>query len=109
MNCQGWVGKLSTEGAPAVWIKGKTAVLLSDGGAPLGHTGGNDDRVFCQTKRYGSRNGDRPKQNCKVIALCLRCTLQAAGILKGLLAATERRSEERRVGKECRSRWSPYH
>src|SRR5258708_31834372 len=25
------------------------------------------------------------------------------------LTATERRSEERRVGKECRSRWSPYH
>jgi len=24
-------------------------------------------------------------------------------------AATPRRSEERRVGKECRSRWSPYH
>ena len=23
--------------------------------------------------------------------------------------ATVRRSEERRVGKECRSRWSPYH
>ena len=22
---------------------------------------------------------------------------------------TEKRSEERRVGKECRSRWSPYH
>ena len=22
---------------------------------------------------------------------------------------TTRRSEERRVGKECRSRWSPYH
>ena len=22
---------------------------------------------------------------------------------------TESRSEERRVGKECRSRWSPYH
>ena len=25
------------------------------------------------------------------------------------LAYTEGRSEERRVGKECRSRWSPYH
>ena len=25
------------------------------------------------------------------------------------LAAAEARSEERRVGKECRSRWSPYH
>ena len=24
-------------------------------------------------------------------------------------AAAELRSEERRVGKECRSRWSPYH
>ena len=23
--------------------------------------------------------------------------------------ARKRRSEERRVGKECRSRWSPYH
>jgi len=25
------------------------------------------------------------------------------------LFVTENRSEERRVGKECRSRWSPYH
>src|SRR3712207_9126309 len=29
--------------------------------------------------------------------------------LKELTAAEEARSEERRVGKECRSRWSPYH
>ena len=38
-------------------------------------------------------------------------TLRQA-ILKGELAPGERlmeRSEERRVGKECRSRWSPYH
>ena len=27
----------------------------------------------------------------------------------GRLKGVERRSEERRVGKECRSRWSPYH
>ena len=26
-----------------------------------------------------------------------------------MLIAALRRSEERRVGKECRSRWSPYH
>src|SRR2546430_12950650 len=31
----------------------------------------------------------------------LMCAAQAAGVLL--------RSEERRVGKECRSRWSPYH
>src|SRR5690606_19024532 len=30
------------------------------------------------------------------------------GLLFKSLGFTERRSEERRVGKECRSRWSPY-
>src|ERR1041384_3183552 len=29
--------------------------------------------------------------------------------LSYIIAAVEVRSEERRVGKECRSRWSPYH
>ena len=33
-----------------------------------------------------------------------------AGLSKDDAArALEARSEERRVGKECRSRWSPYH
>src|SRR2546430_3330580 len=32
-----------------------------------------------------------------------------AGKLNGVMPATTPRSEERRVGKECRSRWSPYH
>src|SRR3712207_4008724 len=32
------------------------------------------------------------------------------GVRESILRATrEARSEERRVGKECRSRWSPYH
>src|SRR5690554_4077465 len=34
--------------------------------------------------------------------------LAGEGLLCGLYA-NELRSEERRVGKECRSRWSPYH
>ena len=29
--------------------------------------------------------------------------------LREVLKTIEKRSEERRVGKECRSRWSPYH
>ena len=39
-------------------------------------------------------------------------TLGLAYALKGLVRQTglgDTRSEERRVGKECRSRWSPYH
>ena len=30
-------------------------------------------------------------------------------LAKLVLQAKKTRSEERRVGKECRSRWSPYH
>src|SRR3712207_9381642 len=30
-------------------------------------------------------------------------------VLAPLFGSLDRRSEERRVGKECRSRWSPYH
>src|SRR2546430_11197234 len=38
-----------------------------------------------------------------VVALADRDGIQVHGEPRG------RRSEERRVGKECRSRWSPYH
>ena len=31
------------------------------------------------------------------------------GVLTARASAPMERSEERRVGKECRSRWSPYH
>ena len=36
----------------------------------------------------------RPKQTCELFGIDLKAL---------------HRSEERRVGKECRSRWSPYH
>ena len=32
-----------------------------------------------------------------------------AALIDAFTAGAEARSEERRVGKECRSRWSPYH
>jgi len=38
--------------------------------------------------------------------------IASGGVFKTTLGLAERfgkRSEERRVGKECRSRWSPYH
>ena len=43
-----------------------------------------------------------PESPFKVEALC--STERSAGAAQALC-----RSEERRVGKECRSRWSPYH
>ena len=55
-------------------------------------------------------NGDDPRQT-KVFSG--RVLHQRASYSKDrrivLCHETEKRSEERRVGKECRSRWSPYH
>ena len=39
----------------------------------------------------------------------LSTRLNASGSGLGRLVKAVGRSEERRVGKECRSRWSPYH
>ena len=36
-------------------------------------------------------------------------TLTSPGCPAGPMITNDVRSEERRVGKECRSRWSPYH
>ena len=48
------------------------------------------------------------------IASCQHLCPQASGAEEELLPGVDVllevfRSEERRVGKECRSRWSPYH
>ena len=48
----------------------------------------------------------RPKLRESYILDTLECG-EASFAMACLLA--NRRSEERRVGKECRSRWSPYH
>ena len=39
----------------------------------------------------------------------LSLALSAALVITGASFEGTKRSEERRVGKECRSRWSPYH
>ena len=41
--------------------------------------------------------------------LKLGMKILAAPVVLALALFTWGRSEERRVGKECRSRWSPYH
>ena len=50
---------------------------------------------------------DADSYQCKVYATIL--SLLPPVIAIGLALITKERSEERRVGKECRSRWSPYH
>ena len=49
----------------------------------------------------------QPKKRQRARVHGFRSRMSTAGGRKVL--AARRRSEERRVGKECRSRWSPYH
>src|SRR5690554_1719480 len=44
-----------------------------------------------------------------MIFISVNTPTKTYGIGKGMAADLKYRSEERRVGKECRSRWSPYH
>src|ERR1035441_866757 len=71
-------------------------------------------------KKDSSRKDILVKQNRRWIVactalLCMLCVGLAYGAsdgkkvkINGLITGRDR-SEERRVGKECRSRWSPYH
>jgi len=58
-----------------------------------------------------SCGGGTPKAN---VVAAVSVPVNTISLNKGDVAqlspsATDKRSEERRVGKECRSRWSPYH
>ena len=55
---------------------------------------GKNDRLF---EVPSAANTVREEKNCRAVAAFLKA------------AQAKWRSEERRVGKECRSRWSPYH
>ena len=49
------------------------------------------------------------KQQLIEIGQRLRQRRQELGLTREKMSELADRSEERRVGKECRSRWSPYH
>src|ERR1039457_6139398 len=48
-----------------------------------------------------------PRCTCETAAILHQAAIEA-GAPEGIVQCVDR-SEERRVGKECRSRWSPYH
>ena len=60
--------------------------------------------VYSVDKRYGCRCHAFPYYH--MIAVAVVCLQHRT---MGEVQQQHRRSEERRVGKECRSRWSPYH
>src|SRR3712207_9046750 len=55
------------------------------------------------------REVERIPQSASRFGLQAETRLHEGGVASNRGSALPRRSEERRVGKECRSRWSPYH
>ena len=71
--------------------------VLAKVGEVYGHTFEYEDLLMggCSIDVYGESLTDE--------------TLEKAKACDSVLLGAVGRSEERRVGKECRSRWSPYH
>src|SRR5256885_4669219 len=66
------------------------------------------DFVKRHTSFVGDKLGeDRVRASANVLRAA--CDTRAPIIAKLHTSLRRERSEERRVGKECRSRWSPYH
>ena len=66
-------------------------------------------RLFLQgtalaTAGFGLTAGKEQKRGEKSFKVCATLDQQKVSFYADVI-----RSEERRVGKECRSRWSPYH
>src|SRR5256884_8668964 len=71
------------------------------------------DQLIYLTDVAGVLNGERVLSivTCEEIESLVQSRVVSGGMVLKLEAAKRaiERSEERRVGKECRSRWSPYH
>ena len=67
--------------------------------------GAERDQIFIKTRRRQKGPGQYQRQHDKPGRLFE--VREGGG--RFLVNFTRSRSEERRVGKECRSRWSPYH
>src|SRR2546426_7508081 len=84
----------------------------------------SDTFIFCDFFFFSSRrrhtrlqgdwssdvcSSDLLPQTLPIVRTARRSARKSARQQHGAVPLFARRSEERRVGKECRSRWSPYH
>ena|SRR2546422_11004929 len=75
------------------------AVLKGGSSGPALEAGNPDASLLIKAVRYTDPELQMPPKNKKL----------SDDQIASLEAWVKMRSEERRVGKECRSRWSPYH
>ena len=71
-----------------------------------------DEKIKKNDSSYESRSEEHTSelQSLRLISYAVFCLKRPLALKPGIEVDSRRlRSEERRVGKECRSRWSPYH
>ena len=69
----------------------------------------NENAVNCLSARDKMRSYLKHPGSFVLMLLVMLAALVTFAVLIFLIIYILVRSEERRVGKECRSRWSPYH
>src|SRR5260370_25684922 len=99
---------------------GAVALVMNQERLAYGDLEEYTNRLARLLKDAGCKKGDRiclllPKSPVAIISIlgilkadCIYVPLDPASPVARLAKIVDR-SEERRVGKECRSRWSPYH
>ena len=71
----------------------------------LNRTAGSIGEVVSRIRTGVAENSRQSEELAKISG----DLMDSMDSIEGLMGRARSRSEERRVGKECRSRWSPYH
>mgnify|MGYP006982502206 CR=1 FL=1 len=95
-------------GHPLINFKGDSAVGAGYGLIQFGSQSAAKSLIY-SSRADDSFHIDQLSGDVKVMASSLRVDCSSLDLASGCALTREGRSEERRVGKECRSRWSPYH
>src|SRR3712207_7327655 len=88
---------------------GVLGVYFGTAGAPSRMAGESEPSLRAQLLVAASNNAFRGLLICFVVQAAGIATMLAGVQYFATHVLKDERSEERRVGKECRSRWSPYH
>ena len=67
------------------------------------------ENIFRQQGSPSTAQSKGPTRLCILTPTVKEGSLSGEAFVDRLIGQLKPRSEERRVGKECRSRWSPYH
>ena len=101
-NRLSFVGDIYQKETTDMFVTGAELPAVTGYSAPYGNNADMRTRGFEVSTRTNAPAGSRTKRRLPNLII-IRCISQTTTLPRNS------RSEERRVGKECRSRWSPYH